>query len=160
MKKSLVVALGCLVSFAARAEMFVEITVQQAGQEAVTKAFGMNEVAEFVGNGVAAQLTPSEQDGAVVITATCSRVQENGETVCDTIPSLTLAIDDVVTLVDNDEIKVQIVARTTDAKTVVCTDEVAAETTTEEVATKVTSEEEVVVEAVVAAEEVVTETVA
>ncbi|MCC7415327.1 MAG: hypothetical protein IT346_04530, partial [Epsilonproteobacteria bacterium] len=151
MKKSLVVALGCLVSFAARAEMFVEITVQQAGQEAITKAFGMNEVAEFVGNGVAAQLTPSEQDGAVVITATCSRVQENGETACDTIPSLTLAFDDVVTLVDNDEIKVQIVARTTDAKTVCAEEvtEVAAETTTEEV-----------VETAVAVEEVATEEVA
>lgn len=118
MKKCLIVALACLVSCAARADMFVDITVARTGQEAQTQSFAMNEVAFFQDEktGVSAQLVATEQDGAVCITAKCMRVQDNGETVCDELPTMVLPFDELVTLVKTEEVMVTIVARTTDVK--------------------------------------------
>lgn len=129
MKKCLVVALGCLVSFAAHAEMFVDITVERAGQETETKSFAMNEVALFQDEqaGVSAQLVATEQDGAVCITANCTRVQDSGQAVCDELPTMILPFDEVVTLVKTEDVTVTIVARNTDVKTVDCTQEASGE---------------------------------
>lgn len=165
MKKCLVVALGCLVSFAARADMFVDITVARAGQEIETKSFAMNEVALFQDEqaGVSAQLVATEQDGAVCITAQCTRVQNTGETVCDELPTMVLAFDEVVTLVKTEDVTVTIVARTTDVKAVDCPEEATMQATEEVVATpdettktpEETVVEVLVVEEVVAAAETV-----
>ena len=159
MKKCLVVALGCLVSFAARADMFVDITVERAGQKTETKSFAMNEVALFQDEqaGVSAQLVATEQDGAVCITAQCARVQDSGQAVCDELPTMVLPFDEVVTLVKTEEVTVTIVARNTDVKTVTM-QEVNEEVVFEETETTRTAPEDMLVEVLVT--EIDTETTA
>lgn len=159
MKKCLVVVLGCLVSFAARADMFVDITVERAGQATETKTFAMNEVALFQDEqtGVSAQLVATEKDGAVCITANCTRVQDSGQAVCDELPTMVLAFDEVVTLVKTEEVTVTIVARNTDVKTVTM-QELVEELASEETETTRTAPEDMIVEVLVT--EVDTETTA
>ena len=155
MKKCLVVALGCLVSFAAHADMFVDITVERAGQAIETKTLAMNEVALFQDEqvGVSAQLVATEKDGAVCITANCIRVQDSGEAVCDELPTMILPFDEVVTLVKTEEVTVTIVARNTDVKTVTMQ-----EVFSEEAETTRTAPEDMIFEVLVT--EVGTETAA
>lgn len=168
MKKCLVVALSCLVSFAAHADMFVDITVERAGHTPETRSLAMNEVALFQDEhaGVSARLVAVEQDGIVSITADCTRVQENGETICNELPSFVIPLNELVTLVKTEEMTVTIVARNTDAKAVAmeeeltCQEDGPSEIVTEETEaeTTKTAQEDMIVELLVT--EVVTETTA
>lgn len=120
MKKCLVIALGCLVSCAARAEVVVDVTVQRAGQPTVTKSYAMGETARFDEDGITAELTATLQEGAICITAKCSRVTEDGQIMCDEIPCLVLPHGEIAIFEPTKDVTVTIAARITDAQTTDC----------------------------------------